>query len=325
MNPKLLDNYLKAVKTFLPRSQQDDIVQELSDDILSRVEAQSAQLGRPLTEPEQEAILKQVGNPVLVAGRYHPNHQRVAFGVELIGPMLFPLYIRVLGISLALIVVGRTIALFLLGEGAATGLLLFLVAHFAAVTAIFTVAQFQLTRHPDRWDPRHPTTAPAAPKDPGVVSRVEMIVELVIYAGLLLWLWSLRGLGQGPLVGELVLSPVWRQVYGPLLVLTAASLVPPLVNLFQPRWMGFRLTTRLMADLAWLGLVGYVLQNGPWVTLVQPPAAAQNLAGLNQIIQYSVLITLAASAIQVLVDAYRLLRHWLRRPGVAGSPSQIAY
>jgi hypothetical protein len=66
MNPKLLNNYLKAVKTFLPGDQQDDIAQELSDDILSRVEAQSAQLGRPLTEPEQEAILKQVGNPVLV-------------------------------------------------------------------------------------------------------------------------------------------------------------------------------------------------------------------------------------------------------------------
>ncbi len=67
---ELLDRYLQAVRGLLPKGQQDDILQELSDAILSQIEGQEAELGRPLTAAEQETILKGYGSPMRVAGRY---------------------------------------------------------------------------------------------------------------------------------------------------------------------------------------------------------------------------------------------------------------
>ena len=57
---ELIDRYLQAVKWMLPRKQQDDVVRELNDEILSRVEEKEDALDRPLTEDEQVALLKQM-------------------------------------------------------------------------------------------------------------------------------------------------------------------------------------------------------------------------------------------------------------------------
>ena len=45
----LLDRYLQAVRFFLPRRQQDDIVRELSENLLSQMEDRAEELGRPLS------------------------------------------------------------------------------------------------------------------------------------------------------------------------------------------------------------------------------------------------------------------------------------
>src|SRR5215813_6133590 len=84
---ELLERYLQAVRGYLLRRRRDDIVKELGDNILSQMEDKAAELGRPLNEIEQAAILKQYGHPLLAAARYRslPLHQ-------LVGPALFPLY-----------------------------------------------------------------------------------------------------------------------------------------------------------------------------------------------------------------------------------------
>ena len=66
----MLDRYLQAVKFFLPGKQQDDIVRELSENLIARMEDREEELGRPLDEAEQAAILREHGHPMLVAGRY---------------------------------------------------------------------------------------------------------------------------------------------------------------------------------------------------------------------------------------------------------------
>ena len=58
---ELIDRYLQSVKSMLPRKQQDDVIRELNDEILSRVEEKEDALGRPLNEDEQVALLKQLG------------------------------------------------------------------------------------------------------------------------------------------------------------------------------------------------------------------------------------------------------------------------
>ncbi|MDB5469869.1 MAG: hypothetical protein JWR84_1429 [Caulobacter sp.] len=94
----LLDQYLKAVAAQLPKHVRDDIVAELKDMILNRFEAKEEVLGRPLTEAEQETILREVGHPLSVAGRYHTgaNH--------LIGPELYPYFLFAVKIGLAALV-----------------------------------------------------------------------------------------------------------------------------------------------------------------------------------------------------------------------------
>ncbi|HMD32697.1 MAG TPA: hypothetical protein VKG84_12365, partial [Candidatus Acidoferrales bacterium] len=66
----LLDSYLQAVKLYLPRANSDDIVRELSANLQSQMEERESALGRPLSEDEQMALLKQHGDPMLVARRY---------------------------------------------------------------------------------------------------------------------------------------------------------------------------------------------------------------------------------------------------------------
>jgi hypothetical protein len=88
---ELLDRYLQAVKFWLPKAQKQDIIAELSEDIRSQIEEKETELGRKLNEAEVEAILKQLGRPILVANRYSPQQY-------LIGPVLFPIYRFVLKI-----------------------------------------------------------------------------------------------------------------------------------------------------------------------------------------------------------------------------------
>ena len=82
---ELLDRYLHALKTYLPKAQQRDIVAELSDNILSDVEEQEALLGRTLNRAEEVAVLRKYGHPLLAAGRYLPQQY-------LIGPGLYAYY-----------------------------------------------------------------------------------------------------------------------------------------------------------------------------------------------------------------------------------------
>src|SRR5438046_10533999 len=73
---------------------------ECCDEPTERVMA--GELGRPLTESEQQALLKRRGNPLVLAGRYRQDYRTLAFGRQLIGPVLFPFYVRVLSFNLCL-------------------------------------------------------------------------------------------------------------------------------------------------------------------------------------------------------------------------------
>src|SRR5262249_62155455 len=84
---ELLERYLEAVREYLIRGRREDIVKELGDNILSQMEDKAAELGRPLNETEQAAVLKQYGHPLVAAARY----RRLPLQ-QLIGPALFPLY-----------------------------------------------------------------------------------------------------------------------------------------------------------------------------------------------------------------------------------------
>lgn len=80
----LVERYLKAVAAQLPKDNRDDIVAELRDEIMGRLEALEARLGRAPTDDEAETLLREVGHPLSVAARYRPGPH------ALIGPELYP-------------------------------------------------------------------------------------------------------------------------------------------------------------------------------------------------------------------------------------------
>ncbi len=160
---ELLDRYLKSVRTYLPAAQKDDIIRELSENIRSQIEDKEAELGRPLKEAEIETILKAHGHPLIVAGRYRQDERSFSFGRQLIGPVLFPFYAKVLAFNLGItsvVIVFLFTLLVVSGQpvgriAGLPGVLLFQLAiQFAIITAIFVGVDRQLATHPDRWDPQ---------------------------------------------------------------------------------------------------------------------------------------------------------------------------
>jgi hypothetical protein len=99
----LIEEYLKAVAVLLPRSQRDDIVAELRDMILTRMEAREEDLGRPLKPDEVEAVLREIGHPLVVAARYGDGPQHV------VGPMLYPYWL--FGVKVALTIMAVVAAI----------------------------------------------------------------------------------------------------------------------------------------------------------------------------------------------------------------------
>ncbi|MBN8553450.1 MAG: hypothetical protein J0L52_11215 [Caulobacterales bacterium] len=95
---RLIDRYLAAVAAQLPAAAREDVVAELRDDIMSRIEARQEALGRDLTSDEVESILREVGHPLSVAGRYGAGPQ------HLIGPELFPWWLFAVKVGLIVLI-----------------------------------------------------------------------------------------------------------------------------------------------------------------------------------------------------------------------------
>src|SRR4029077_7606627 len=156
----LVDRYARAVAKALPEEQREDIIGELSEDIRSEMEDKQSELGRPLTEEEIEALLRQRGNPLLLAARFRQDHRSVAFGPQLIGPVLFPFYIKVLSFNLGLtfIIIGTIfLTLSVAGQNItfqaiSSSVLFQLLIQLSAVKLIFSLIQRHLNKYPDSWN-----------------------------------------------------------------------------------------------------------------------------------------------------------------------------
>ena len=104
----LVEQYLNAVAAQLPQAERADITAELRDLILSRIEAREETLGRVLDAAEVEAILREVGHPLVVAARYRKGPD------SLIGPDLFPYWLFAAKAGLIVLAVVQGL-IFLLG------------------------------------------------------------------------------------------------------------------------------------------------------------------------------------------------------------------
>src|SRR5215831_20633228 len=327
-----VDRYLKAVAKALPEAQREDIIRELSEDIRSEMEDRQRELGRPLTEAEQQALLKHRGNPLLLAARYHQDNRRVAFGRELIGPVLYPFYIRVLSFNLGLtfVVIG-TIFLALSLSGQHIGFndilsssLLQLFIQLGVVTLIFSLIEKSLTKHPDRWDlsgtcgsvrlgVKIEKNISKPPDRSKWISRFESVSIIVACTIALIWVTGVQSypfLILGPAAVFLRLAPIWQQVYFPIVLLTVLEIVRAVINLVRPDWTLFRAVYSVFVHCGGLAVVYFLIKASSWVMAVDSAAGeyGRTVGIVNQIIYYALLITGIFSTVMLVVRVTRLIR-----------------
>jgi len=329
---ELLDQYLKTIKPFLPKGQQDDIIRELSENLLSQMEDREAELGRPLTQAEQEAILQQHGNPMVVAGRYQQQKRSVAFGRQLIGPLLFPLYLRILCLNLGLTAAVVLTIGFAKGHGVdLNALLLHSFIQFAILTIIFAVAEKHLFKSKDRWDPKDfglgrkenamavvwraafSTNLPG--NDESKVPRSESIALIILNLAFVSWWIAIPAyMGHALLRGAgtiLKLGPGCEALYLPLLFLAVAGFVQPCVNLFRPQWTWLRRAWRTASAAIFTGILCLSLKAGNWIILADASdKVAQHhraIEVINRWCRIGVTLSAVISGVIFLMELRRLL------------------
>lgn len=257
----LLDRYLQAVKFWLPNRQKQDIIAELSEDLRSQIEDRETTLGRPLTDAEVAAILREVGRPVVVANRYLPQR-------HLIGPLWFPIYQRVLVIVAA----GYLVPWLAVWAGLMTfdpgyrathigsgwlgaiasawgGFWIAAVMAIGTVTIVFAVlerAQAE-SRFLTNWDPAKLPAVRDPRRIPGGASILELVANVVFCSWWATAMWSPVVLDQ-PSV-RVTLAPAWTVFFVGFLGLAVVNIAAAGANLLRPYWTRPRAAVRLVSNL----------------------------------------------------------------------------
>jgi len=311
----LIDRYLQNVRVSLPAARRDDIIRELAEDIRAQIADREEELGRALTDDEQEAVLKHFGHPLVLATRYGPQR-------HVIGPALFPVYWMTLKIALGgALAVNVALAIAFLVGGSPPGRA---IAHLATfpftiavmvfgwVTLVFALLDLNLPRLLQHaWvDLKGLTLPPVDSKS----RRWTLIAEIVGSTAFLIWWLALpqsQFLVFGPAAGFLALAPIWGQLYMPIAVIWLASLVVLWAVLLRPDWARVRTIGRFLTDGLSLVLATILLRADAVVQLaagVEPTASyVETVRFINTQARIVVLIWLLAATWQIVYSTYRIV------------------
>jgi hypothetical protein len=323
----MLDRYLQAVKFFLPGKQQDDIVRELSENLIARMEDREEELGRPLDEAEQAAILREHGHPMLVAGRYRTRQQ-------LIGPTFFPLYVFALkmglGVALLVTAVLAVVTAALHGDPFRRVLEAMLafparaLMVFAWTTLGFAGLDFAATRvrFVGDWDPRK---LPKVVSEEQQIPRLKTLFELSFMLVYVVWLLLLPRspwLILGPVAALVQYAPVWRVVYVPMVLMALTMAALSVIDFVRPYRTSSRELMRVAINVGSLIVFVFLAQAGD---LFLPRAAAAapegvELARVVDIVNAGFRIGMAVAAVITLFEIWRGVRRARRWNGAPLTP-----
>jgi hypothetical protein len=309
----LVDRYVNAVKRHLPADQQDDIINELTDDILSQIKDKEEELGRPLDEAEQEAVLRQYGHPYLLAMRYRPQK-------FLIGPSLFPFYVPALKITLALAFAVHVIVAFSIGLAQhAPERILPQILRFPGValqtlfwvTIVFAVADYWQAKLNlfEKWSPR---TLPRVTKSTRPPKPVNLVIEVVANILFIAWWLSIPTypwLMLGPAASFLSFSPAWERLYYVALIPAVGSTLLAVAALVRPSWTWLPRLRSLTVNVLGLVVLSVAMNAGDLVTPAKDtPDLVRLVKGINDVTTLVLVVIALITMAQVLVDVFRLVR-----------------
>jgi hypothetical protein len=314
----LVERYLQAVSFFLPRKEQEDIVRELSENLISEIEDRREELGRRLTESEIADILRRHGHPMLVAGRYRSQRR-------LIGPVFFPLYLVALqlglGVALLVNVITAAVAIAVHGDGSEQavqailrfpGQALMVFAWTTLAFAALDIAQSKL-KLSGSWDPR---TLPKVVRREYHMSRARTFCELLLVLCALGWILLMPRMPfllLGPAASLVQFATVWRVVYVPIVLVTIATAALNLVNFVRPYWTRTRSLARLGIHAVTLVLFTLIVRADAWVVRAAQAGVGPEGDNVDRLVDLvnagfraGLTVAIALTILEIVRELYRL-------------------
>jgi hypothetical protein len=244
---ELLESYLRAVKRYLPRAQSADIIRELSDELRSQLEEKETALGRPMTDEEVAALLRHHGDPMTVARRYRQDSPSLTIGWELIGPELFPMYLIMLSVNLAITVACVAIVLLTMHAPITLNVFVFpVLIQIIVLTLVFIGFNLVRRKYPQPW------YYPPAELAPMIrIARGYSVSGLILWVPVLVWWLALPHFAVlllGSDAQHLQLAPSWHSFYVPILLIVLTSIAQRVINLFRPAWTWVLPVMRLLIN-----------------------------------------------------------------------------
>jgi hypothetical protein len=317
----LIDRYLGAVAALLPKDSRQDIVAELRDLIVSRIEEREAAQGRALDKREIEALLREIGHPIAVAGRYGPR-------TALIGPEIYPFWLFGVKVLLAVAALAAVIpaGVSLLTAHGDARLVMRTVSDFIP-TALGLVGAATLigaaiergwinTEGFRNWKVSELPQAPRS-KEWFFKSRFDGLFEAVAILLFIGWWTGLVHFPIGQVIetrhGDITFqTPIYADFYLPILVLAFGQLISSMVLVVKPGWTVLRNVAEILCAIGGLALATALWPLQPLVTLAAPEATAAGLANLQKLVDLNIQIALWASVAinltKIAVHAWRLVR-----------------
>ncbi len=327
----LLDKYVEEIGKGLPRRNRLDIEREIRSTLQDMLDERAARAGKPADDEMVRALLKEYGAPAKVAASYGPPQY-------LIGPRIFPVFLLVTRIVLAVLLAVSLAGLGLslartpggpdvIRELGKFGLQLFgaLISAFGNIVIVFAIlervlpaSKFEQREEEEEWDPAQLAAEP----DPAEVKPAEPIVAILVtvIALVVLNLYpDLVGIGfvsQGRWTTVPALSDAFFRYMPWINLLGVLQIGLNLVLLRRGRWNTDSRIANLVLDVCGIVLAGVMLAGPSLVDLTTEKlaatplgAAGAQLAPLLSMLPRMVLtIIVIVSAVEVGQGAYKLLK-----------------
>jgi hypothetical protein len=190
--------------------------------------------------------------------------------------VLFPLYIKILLLNLAITIVVSGVAAVAFASRqpmlqTAEAMLSHFIFQFAIITGIFTLAQRSGDRFPWGW--KSPAASRPTAKDERRIPRSQSIGELIFLGVFLFWLPTLPFYPRtifGDGIALLRFGPGAQILLKAVFPLILLGVIRSCILLVHPRWVRLYWVMRLAATSASLVVLGISLRMGEWVVLANP-------------------------------------------------------